>query len=425
MKLKYNFPLVIILLLFSCNTNKVTDTNDYSTYLTAESNTLDLQADAKFWTDKLEIAPNQFPYLAKRASAYTQLFNATGEISYLIKAEKDFINAINKSDRAIPGYLKSLAANYISQHRFKEALTLLKEAETNGEKLNGTKKMLFDVYLELGNNIAAETYLKQIKNTSDFDYLIRLSKWEDHKGNLEGAIANMEKAMAIAEASNLKGIKQWAYTNIADFYGHAGEIEKSYQHYLKALELDPNDAYAKKGIAWILYSHENDTEEALRVLDHVSSYYKSPDYDLLKAEIAEYKSDSDLKAKALEAYKTAVQNIAYGTMYNKYNVMIYSEEMQLPEKAIAIAQEEVENRPTPQSYDLLAWSYFKNGDVEKANAIIEDYVDGLTSEPEVLYHIAEIYKAIGKIEKVKELKRELVASLYELGPTMAPKIKQL
>ena len=45
------------------------------------------------------------------------------------------------------------------------SLTLLKEAEANGEKLNGTKKMLFDVYLELGNDIAAETYLNQIKDT--------------------------------------------------------------------------------------------------------------------------------------------------------------------------------------------------------------------------------------------------------------------
>ena len=66
-----------------------------------------------------------------------------------------------------------------------------------------------------------------------------------------------------------------------------------------------------------------------------------------------------------------------------------------------------------------------NNQQEKANSIIETYVEGQTSEPEVLYHIAEIYKAVGKTEKVKELKSELVASLYELGPTMAPKIKQL
>ncbi|WP_299112057.1 cell surface protein [uncultured Winogradskyella sp.] len=425
MTIKYFFSIIALTILYSCNTNQVTNEVDYKIYLSSKLNVSELHANAQFWTDKLKNTPDQFPYLAKRASAYTQVFDATGDISYLIKAEQDLIEAIDQSKRTIPSYLKSLATNYISQHRFKEALVLLKEAEDNGEKLNGTKKMLFDVYLELGNNLAAESYLMQIKDNSDFDYLIRLAKWKDHNGNLEAAIEQLEKAKAIAEASNLKEIKQWSYTNLADFYGHAGEIEMSYSYYLKALELDPNNAYAKKGIAWILYSHENNPKKALQLLDHISSYYKSPDYDLLKAEIAEYKNDSELKEKALSDYKNAIKNKNYGAMYNKYNILLYTENETSLTKAMAVAQQEVENRPTPQSYDLLAWSYFKNGDIERANTIIEDHVYGQTSEPEVLYHIAEIYKAVGKTDKVKVLKSELATCLYELGPTMAPKIKQL
>ncbi|RKE94794.1 tetratricopeptide repeat protein [Ichthyenterobacterium magnum] len=425
MKLRYILPLIISAFMFSCNSNKVTKTEDYKAYLTTTIDHSELMANANLWTEKLEKAPNQFPYLSKRVNAYTQIFNTTGNIDFLIKAEKDLNSAIEMTNRKFPAFLKSLAANYISQHRFKEALVLLKEADASGEKRNGTKKMFFDVHLELGNYLAAEAYLKQIKNTSDFDYLIRLAKWEDHKGNLEGAIKQMEKATAIAEASNLKGIKQWSYTNLADFYGHAGEIKKSYNHYLKALKLDPNDAYAKKGIAWITYSYENNTNEALNILNHISTYYKAPDYDLLKAEIAEYTNDKELKSSALNDYKSAVQNKQYGDMYNAYNVMVYNDELLLPEQALEIAKHEVESRPTPQSYDLLAWSYFKKGDVEKANAIVEKFIEGQTYEPTVLYHIAEIYKAAGKTDKVKELKSELVASLYELGPTMVPKIKQL
>lgn len=425
MILKKILPLILVVVAFSCNTNQVTNAEDYKSYLSASLNKSDITSNVQKLTDKIDARPDQFTQLAKRAGIYTQVFDATGDISYLIKAENDLIRAIEITGRKFPAFLKSLAANYISQHRFKEALVLLKEAEANGEKLNGTKKMLFDVYLELGNYIYAEQYLEQIKNNSDFDYLIRLAKWEDHKGNLEEAIEQMEKATVIAEASNLKGIKQWSYTNLADFYGHAGEIKKSYNHYLKALELDPNDAYAKKGIAWILYSYENNPEAALSILDHVGTYYKAPDYDLLRAEIAEFKNDKNLKAKSLASYKEAVSNAQYGEMYNKYNVMLFTEDFDSPERAIEIAKREVDNRPTPQSYDLLAWSYFKSGNVEKANAIIEKYVDSQTSEPEVLYHIAEIYKAAGKADKVKPLKKELIASLYELGPMMEAKIKQL
>src|SRR5690606_18953473 len=124
---------------------------------------------------------------------------------------------------------------------------------------------------------------------SDFDYLIRLAKWSDHQGNLDAAIIYLEKAKTTAESSNMKGIKQWAYTNLADFYGHAGRIHDSYNHYLKALELDPNDAYAKKGIAWIVYSYEKNPDEALRILNSVMKDYLAPDYYLLKSQIYEFK----------------------------------------------------------------------------------------------------------------------------------------
>ena len=425
MILKKCFPFILLVLIFSCNTKPVTNTEDYNTYLTTKVDQTELLSQAQSLTDKIEATTNQFTQLSKRASVYSKIFSTTGDISYLIKAEEDLIEAITITGRKFPGLLKNLAANYISQHRFKDALVLLKEAEVNGEKLLSTKKMLFDVHLELGNYIYAESYLKAIKNTSDFDYLIRLSKWEDHTGNLDGAIVAMEKAIKIAESSNLKDLKQWAYTNIADFYGHAGEIKKSYRHYLKALELDPNDAYAKKGIAWITYSYEKNPDEALRILNHVSSYYKAPDYDLMKAEIAEFQNDEKLKDTALKSYQTAVSDLQYGDMYNTYNILLFTEELLMPDLAIDIAKQEVENRPTPQSYDLLAWSYFRNGAIEKASTIIETYVEGQTSEPAVLYHIAEIYKSVGKTDKIKPLKDELVASLYELGPTMKTKIEQL
>ena len=106
------------------------------------------------------------------------------------------------------------------------------------------------------------------------------------------------------------------------------------QHYLKALELDPNDAYAKKGIAWIAYSHENNPEEALQILNHISSYYQAPDYELLKAEIAEFQNNLELKSDALQNYQVAVSNQQYGDMYNSYNVMLFSDDLFLPEVAI-------------------------------------------------------------------------------------------
>ncbi|MFC4721236.1 tetratricopeptide repeat protein [Geojedonia litorea] len=429
--MKTNITLIILALatLFSCNTTTepITNPNDYNAYLEAsDKEALELALnDKNFWEQKLSDHPDQFPYASKLGASYSHLFAQTGKIDYLISSETYLRQVVEATNYKDPGALKSLAANYISQHKFKEALELLSKAELIGDTLEGTQKMLFDVYLELGNYELAKMYLDTFKNFSDFDYLIRLSKWSDHQGNLDAAIKYMEQAMVIAESSNLPAIKKWAYTNIADFYGHAGLINKSYQHYLKALALDPHDAYAKKGIAWIAYSYEKNPEEALRILNKVTENYQAPDYYLLKAEIADYMGDTALKNTQLALYKTAVEDAAYGAMYNKYNVLLYTDEEQAIDQALAIARIEVEHRPTPESYDLLAWALFKNGNTNAALIIVNDHIINKTFEPAILYHVAEIYKATGNYAAVKPLKKELLGSLYELGPTMNQNIQQL
>ena len=421
----------ILLLLFvvSCNntSKKVTNLEDYNSYLNVDEKEM-LQIakeDLEFWEKKLEKEPNQFPYLAKVAASQSLIFSKTGNINALIEAEKNLVKANERTNYNSPGYLRSLARNYISQHRFKEALSLLKKAENNGENLKSTQKMLFDVHLELGNFNQAKVYLEKVRKDGDFDYLIRLSKWSDHRGDLNAAIKYMEEAKAIAEASNIPATKQWVYTNIADYYGHAGKIQASYNHYLKALELNPDDAYAKKGIAWIVYSHEKNPDEALRILNTITKTYNAPDYHLLKAEIAEFKGDLQLKEEQLKLYNSVVSNPLYGYMYNKYNALLYAENPKETAQALKIANIEIENRPTPQSYDLLAWTYYNHGDIEEALKVVEKYVSGKTFEPEVLYHSAKIYKANKKLKKAKIIKKELQESIFELGPLMTKKINNI
>ncbi|WP_452227106.1 tetratricopeptide repeat protein [Lacinutrix cladophorae] len=425
----YKLLFILLLVLTSCNKSldKITSVNDYNTYLKGlESETLQtIQGDHDFWENKLEKEPNQYPYLVKLAASQSQLFTATGNIDYLILAEESLIKANEKINYTNSGYLRALARNYISQHRFKEALNLLEKAETIGENLKGTQKMLFDVHLELGNTKKASHYLAQVKDLSDFGFLIRLSKWSDHEGDLSATIKYMEKAMAIAESSKNKALMQWAYTNIADYYGHDGQIEKSYHYYLKALAINPNEAYAKKGIAWIVYSYERNPQEAIRILNTIAKQHQAPDYYLLKAEIAEYMNDKTAKTKYLTLYANAVNNTKYGDMYNAYNAKLFAEELNLTDQALKLSREEIDNRPTAQSYDLLAWTYYNKGHYENALHIAEDNVLNKTFEPEAMYHLAKIYKANGKISEAKKLKKELLESSFELGPLVEKEIKNI
>ena len=428
--LKITFVIFINSLCFlsSCgNKSEIINSKDYNSFLeNKENKSLDnANKEIDFWQNKFNASPDQYSFLSQISSNYSKLFEITANIDYLVKAEQLLVQSNEALLYTNVGTIRSLARNYISQHRFKEALVLANKALAIGEGMKETQKLLFDVQMELGNYVAAENALKQIKNNKDFDYLIRISKWSDHQGNLDKAISFMEKATKIAEFNNNEYLKIWSYSNLGDMNGHAGKIKESYNYYLKTLQLDANNTYALKGIAWIAFSHEKNTTEANRIINVIAKKHNSPDFYLLKSEIAEYEKNSIAKDKNLDLYFAMLQNKNYGVMYNKYNALLYADEKSTANKALEIAKEEINNRPTPDSYDLLAWSYYSLGDVKKALEISQKYVVGKSFEPNLNYHLATIYKANNFIEKVKPIKEDLKNSSYELGPNLIDEIEKL
>lgn len=424
--MKYGIIAVLLLVLAACGTDKgqITDSKDYEKYLANDA----METTSKYfelWNSKIKTDSLQLMSFGHVASEYQRYFKGTGNIEYLKKAEKALEKAVEIAAVNKAGYYRALSRNYISQHRFKEALKMAEAASELGSGKKESQNLLFDVHIELGNYPLAQQYLDSISDMSDFGFLIRIAKWSDYKGDLNSTIRFMEKAMAKAESAKNKNLMSWSYTNLADYYGHAGRIKDSYQHYLKALELNAQDAYAKKGIAWIVYSHEKNGKEALRILDSVTKSNQSPDHYLLKAEIAEFMGNDDLKYLNLDTYFKTVGNDAYGDMYNAYNAELYLNELGQNEKAMILAQKEVENRQTPETYSLLAQSYLDAGNVTRALEITEKYVVDKTFEPAILLNLAKIYRASGQIEKVGMLKHELTGAIYELGPLSKAEIADL
>jgi tetratricopeptide (TPR) repeat protein len=255
--------ILLVAVLFGCQqkAEKITDSKDYNPYLITTSTPTknEIQKDFEFWQKRFNNDSTHLMEMSRLSGIRAELFGITGDISELKTAEELIKKSYNVSARNKDSYLRSLAHNYISQHRFKEAQILLDSAYTFADNKRETEMMLFDVAMELGEYDRADTLLGKIKNTKDFNYLIRLAKWSDHNSNLDAAIKYLEQAKQIAEERDSRSLKSWIYSNIGDFYGHAGRLEDSYNSYLKTLELEPDNHYAKKQIAWMVYSSEKNT----------------------------------------------------------------------------------------------------------------------------------------------------------------------
>ena len=144
---------------------------------------------------------------------------------------------------------------------------------------------------------------------------------------------------------------------------------------------------------------------------------------MLKAEIAEHKNETKNVEKFQKQFMSSVTENNYGAMYNTYLIELYAETT--PQKALSIANKEVANRATPETYSLLALAQLKAGQNEEALHTITTYVEGKTFEPMAQYYSALVYKANGENDKIKPIKEELEGASFEIGPVLTKKVAEL
>jgi tetratricopeptide (TPR) repeat protein len=427
MKLLSSISILLVVGLISCQqtTTMVTRSADYEPYLKVrqqnELRSLHLiSEEMEFWSQRLAKRVSFDPVSGtKLAGLYASRFRIAGDIGDLHKSDSLYQLATPFMKLGGSSIYRSLAANAIAQHRFRQAKLFIDTALAMGDEKYISLLMQCDVSIELGDLAQARRSLSQIKDKDDFDYLIREAKLLDHEGDLPGAIKKMERAAGQVASANNDKLFCWARTNLGDMYGHDNRWSKAYQCYLAVLEKDPEDFYALKGIAWLAYSHDRNLDEAKRILSYLAQVHPVPDYYLLLAEIAEFENDTPGKEKYETKFRTKASDPLYGDMYNKYLFSI-SRNVSI---ALSIAAKEVKNRPTPQSYDLLSWASYQSGERKLALKIARSFVENKNFEPDALYHLGLIYADNGYSAKARKYLEEARRSAFELGPVMTKHIE--
>lgn len=416
--------LIIMASVFIAPQYQVAQKTSYEHYLSPDhlrKSRQELASRIAFWEQKLQAAPGNFVYQKKLAGLYAAGFKLTGDITQLHRSDS-LLLAVNARLPGRVGVLQSLTANAITRHAFREAEGYIRKACDIGEDRFTSSLMLADVALERGNLLEASLLLDGIASGSHFDYLIREVKLHDQSDELDKAVRSMEKAAGLARASGTPSATNWALSNLADMYGHQGKVKKAYETYLQALRLDPADLHSLRGIAWIAFSHDRNTEEAKRIVRFLQSIHPMPDYDLFLAEIAAYEQDTATERMHKEQFLRKASAQAYGNMYKSYVCQLKSEGGEAA-KALEIATEEIGERPHPMSYHLLAWAAFRNGSPQRALDILEQHVIGQTGEPEALYHAGVILKEAGRKEAARAHLLAAREASFELGPVVAAEIQ--
>lgn len=373
-----------------------------------------------FWNKKNLATPND-TYQSKIAGAYSHRFAITGRIQDVLVSDSIYKQVIKVDSNRVGAY-QALAVNCMTRHEFREARKYIYKAFAIGDNKSSSLYTLFDIKMELGEYSGAKHILSQFENKNAFSHLIREAKVDDQEGRLDMAIEKMEKAFE--RVKDDPSLFSWTLSNLGDMYGHAGQVNKAYEAYLSVLKRNPAHDFALKGIAWIALSHDHNTELAKQIATVLLKRKEMPDMHLLLAKIAEEEMDTAEARSQFILFTHKASEPKYGDMYNKYIALLEAEEFKNSSKTIEIATKEINNRPTPQSYDLLAWGYFHNDQKEKALEVAQQFVEGKTSEPDAFYHLGIIYKDIDA-EKSQEFLETAMQSSFELGPAITASIQKV
>jgi tetratricopeptide (TPR) repeat protein len=291
------------------------------------------------------------------------------------------------------------------------------EAEQIARILVGKRQMVLDHGL-LGDALmeqgrlteAAAAYQAMLDLKPFYQSYTRAAHLRWLKGDLDGAIRVMRMAIASASPRDPESLA-WAWSRMSVYQLQAGELEKSIEAANTALETQPDYAAAllAKGRTLVAMRKTSDAIEALRRAARVNPL---PEYQWMLADA--------LRLQGLDVEATAIEQqiAASGASVDPRTFALYLATRRIdPQRAIALAEEELKARADIFTLDAHAWTLASNGRVDEARAAIERAVAEGTKDGRLFLHAGVINAAAGRdaeargwLRKARNLRAMLLPS---------------
>jgi hypothetical protein len=367
-----------------------------------------------FWQNRIRPELPGLVSESKFAAALAFRFHLFGDISDIRTAEQVNLKIDSDFNGKEAQVALTLARYSILQHRFREADDWLVKARQTGLKKYDELTAGFDVDFELGRYFNASNELKELKSNADYGYFFRRSKMDHLNGQLDSSIHAMMRAAELEE--NSPYLKQVALGNAADLHIHAGELERAAALYQQCVQMNGADFHSLLGLGWIALVHDQNDSLAEKIFSFVRSKNKLPDALYKLNQMADARGDRALENKFAEAFNRQAGDPAYGRMYNKYLIELNTGILHNPAVAEQIAEGELDNRATPQTYAWYAWSLFSNNKKDKAYTVFEKNVSGRPLEGLELYWMGKMMQGLNKGFNARAFYEAAWLNKFDLSP---------
>jgi hypothetical protein len=379
-------------------------------------------SEALFWRSRIKPSAPGYLNESRYAGCLALAFRLTGEIDSLKKADRILVAVDSNFRHHEASTDLALVSHYITEHRFREADSILQKAKQLGLRPYEAHASSFDVAFERGEYFQARAELGAIGLPNDYGYCFRRSKLAHFDGQLDSAISCMEQAVHLGGESPL--LKETALANAGDLYLHAEDATRARDAYLACIRHNDADFHSWIGLGWIALIHDGDYRLADTIYQFVRSKYPLPDALFRLEQVAAMRGDSILQTQYARSYRAQAERPVYGRMYHKYLIQLYTGILQDPATAEKMAKDELTNRATPQTYAWYCWTLFANGKKDEAYALYQQKVSGQPLEALELYWMGRLMEGLGKNYNAQEFYKAASKTRYDLDPVDAAYIRK-
>jgi tetratricopeptide (TPR) repeat protein len=335
--------------------------------------------------------PDNEHYQVLLAGSYVQKARETTDYSYLDRAVST-LNDVLSHDSSDYEALRLLTETQLERHLFAQAA----ESSLRLIRIDGADPWnwgtLGDAYVEIGDyEKGAEAYQKMVSLRPDLASYNRAAHFHFLFGDVEGAIAIMQKA--IQAGSSMPENIAWCLVDLGNIYWKTGRHELARQAFLDALRTFPNYHPAHAGLGRVL-SEAGDAKGAIENYRRAQEITPLPDYAAALFDLYRKSGDEPHARKQMELLDV-IDSVsrASGEKANRNLVFAFADHDVKLTRALELAQGEFEFRRDIYSYDALAWALYKNQRYQEAREAMDQALKLGTPEPLFTRHAKAIASA--------------------------------
>jgi tetratricopeptide (TPR) repeat protein len=346
-------------------------------------------------------------------AAYLQKGRETADAAdyELAKAALEKSLDLLSNDPAAAFAMTQMAVVCMVEHRFEDAETWAQKALALGSGDPSPWAIAGDALADMGDyKGAAEAYsrLKSPNGSEDeklaFSYQqhSRMSFLRFVAGDTQGAVQLMSSAVRTAMATHMPAENiAWSQYQLGEELFLAGQTNAAEHSYLTSLEECPNYYRALAGLAKVRAS-QGRYVEAVRLYKEAIARVPYPEYAAALGDIYHKLGQLEDSKKQYEL----VEFIGYLSqvnrqIHNRDLALFYADHDLKLHESLVLAQKELEVRRDIYTWDVLAWSLFKNNKLEEAAGAISRALEQGTKDPQLFFHAGMIYEKAGDSAKAK------------------------